>query len=60
LTIANAFNTYFTSVAEKLTNNSFTKSSIKQEDPLIYLRENFRQPISEKDYSTLLHMKLTI
>jgi hypothetical protein len=47
LTIANASNTYFTTVAEKLTNNSFTKSSIKREDPLIYLRENFRQPISE-------------
>ena len=46
LAIANAFSTYFSSVAGNLIKNSFAKNSVNRDDPLIYLRKNFRQPTS--------------
>ena len=46
LAIANAFNTYFSSVAGNLIKNSSAKNFINRDDPLIYLRKHFRQPIS--------------
>jgi hypothetical protein len=43
---ANAFNQYFSSVAEKLIKNSLKKNHSNYNDPLIYLRQNFKQPSS--------------
>ena len=37
---ANAFNTYFTSVAENLTKNFSKRGSTNNNNPLIYLRQN--------------------
>ena len=38
---ANAFNLYFSSVAEKLIKNSLKKNCSNHNDPLTYLRQNF-------------------
>jgi hypothetical protein len=39
---ANAFNTYFSSVADNLIIKSFfKKNTTNEKDPLIYLRQNF-------------------
>jgi len=47
LDIANAFNAYFSSVAENLIiKNLFGKNSTNNNDPLTYLRQNFSQSIS--------------
>jgi hypothetical protein len=43
---ANAFNQYFSSVAEKLIKNSLKKNHSNYNDPLIYVRQNFKQPSS--------------
>jgi len=43
---ANAFNLYFSSVAEKLIKNSLKKNCSNHNDPLTYLRQNFKQPSS--------------
>jgi len=45
LAIANAFNSYFSSVAENLLNNNFTggNTTNNNNDPLIYIRQNFSQ-----------------
>ena len=43
---ANAFNQYFSSVAQKLIKNSLKKNCSIHSDPLIYLRQNFKQPSS--------------
>ena len=43
---ANAFNLYFSSFAEKLIKNSLKKNCSNQNDPLTYLRQNFKQPSS--------------
>ena len=46
-TIANAFNAYFSSVAENLTSkNHFGTNSTNNNDPLTYLRQNFNQTFS--------------
>jgi hypothetical protein len=56
LAIANAFNTYFSSVAGNLIKSSFANNSNNHNDPLTYLRQNFRQPISSiKLISTTTH-----
>jgi hypothetical protein len=45
--IANAFNAYFSSVAENLTSkNHFGMNPTKNNDPLTYLRQNFSQTFS--------------
>jgi hypothetical protein len=47
LAIANAFNTYFSSAAENLrTKIFFGKNTVNCNDPLSYLRQNFRQSSS--------------
>jgi hypothetical protein len=47
LGIVNAFNAYFSSVAENLIiKNFFGKNAMKNNDPLIYLRQNFSHSIS--------------
>ena len=43
---ANAFNLYFSSVAEKLIKNSLKENRSNRNDPLTYLRQNFKQPSS--------------
>jgi hypothetical protein len=54
---ANAFNLYFTSVAENLRNNSLNGNRSNYNDPLIYLRQNFKQPSSAIRLRTLLLTK---
>ena len=47
LAIANAFNTYFSFAAENLLNKNFSgKNTINNNDPISYLRQNFRQSSS--------------
>ena len=47
LAIANAFNIYFSSVAENLLIRNFSgKNTIHNNDSISYLRQNFRQPFS--------------
>ena len=46
---ANAFNQYFSSVAEKLIKNSLKKNVSIHNDLLIYLRQNFKQPVLQSD-----------
>jgi hypothetical protein len=42
--IANAFNTYFSSIADNLiTKSFFEKNTTNEKDPLIYLGQNFTQ-----------------
>jgi hypothetical protein len=43
---ANAFNRHFSSVAEKLIKNSLKENCSNYNDPLLYLRQNFKQPSS--------------
>ena len=46
-TIANAFNDYFSSVAENLTyKNHLDTNFTNNNDPLIYLKQNFNQTFS--------------
>jgi hypothetical protein len=46
LAIANAFNTYFSSVAENLLIKNFSgKNTINNNDSISYLHQNFRQPL---------------
>jgi hypothetical protein len=48
LAVANAFNTYFSSVAENLlTKNSFRKTIVNSKDSLSYLHQNFIQSFSK-------------
>ena len=55
-TIANAFNSYFSSVAENfMYKNDADTVSTKNTDPLLYLKQNFKQtifPIRLKNTST--------
>jgi hypothetical protein len=44
--IANAFNLYFASVADNITNNSLKTNCVNNDDPLTYLRSKFNQPSS--------------
>ena len=47
LAIANAFNTYFSSVAENLLIKNFSrKNIINNKDAMFYLHQNFRQSFS--------------
>jgi hypothetical protein len=46
LAIANAFNTYFSSPAENLIKNFSGKNTTNNNDPISYLRQNFRQSSS--------------
>ena len=44
VTIANAFNAYFSSVAEKIIKESSKNSHISNENPLSHLHHKFKQP----------------
>ena len=44
---ADAFNQYFSTVAEKLIKNSLKENCTTYIDPLKYLRQNFNQPNSK-------------
>ena len=59
IAIANAFNSYFLSVAEKLLNKNFLfKSTINNKDPITYLQQNLGQYSSSIKLKILLHLKL--
>jgi len=46
VTISNTFNTYFSSVARKLTEKLHENNHLAHKDPLINLNSNFKTPIS--------------
>jgi hypothetical protein len=47
LTIANAFNVYFSSVAENFHNKFTEENTTSNKDPMCYLYQSFRQPFSK-------------
>ena len=59
LATANAFNTYFSSVAENILNKNFSgKNTMNNNDSISYLRHNFRRSFLTMPYpihGVLLH-----